>query len=85
MKVEARTEHYWVDVETNERFETRLDAEIHALHRELCKEMAPFGGHQRPFLMDIARYICGNYELTSLRDEDNPKNWETRADEGHAS
>jgi hypothetical protein len=84
MKIEARTEHYWVDTVTGNRFDTRLYAEVYALHREICIELGITHPTQMSLMKDVARYICGNYELQSLRDEDNPKNWETRPDEGHA-
>lgn len=70
MKVESRTEHYWVDVEPDERFDTRLDAEVYALRRELCSELSIQTPQDKSLVKDIARYICGNYELHSLRDED---------------
>lgn len=81
MRVESRTKHYWVDVETGEGFDTRLDAEVHALHRELCEAMCASVPKESTLMYDVARYICGNYELHSLRDEDYPNK---SSDEGPA-
>ncbi len=82
MKIEARTEHYWVDTHTGERFDTRLAAEVYALHREMCDELSIQTPQDKSLVKDIARYICGNYELTSLRDEDYPNKG---SDEGRTS
>ena len=70
MKIEPRTDHYWVDVVSGCRFDTRLDAEVYALHREICIELSVTHPAQMSLMKDVARYICGNYELHSLRDED---------------
>jgi hypothetical protein len=72
MKVEARTDHCWVDTVTGNRFDTRLDAEIYALHREICIELGVTNPGKMSLMKNVARYICGNYELQSLRDEDMP-------------
>lgn len=70
MKVEARTEHYWVDTISGCRFASRLDAEVYALTRELNIELNVVSQTQMKFMEEVARYICGNYALHSLKDED---------------
>jgi len=72
MKVEARTDHYWVDTATGRRYDTRLDAEIYALTREINAELSVTHPTQMSIIKEVAQYICRNYELTSLRDEDRP-------------
>ena len=66
MKIEMRQEPYWVDTTTGKRFDTRLDAEIYALHREICTELGATEISQILLMKDVARYICVNYELQSL-------------------